>query len=250
MSVVRSVWYRSDQGPAVVPKLAAMLLAVPVVVQTRPQVGCGPNLPLPVDEGKDSLDDDGLDVIFSGWESTVNISDVSHDICVEPVVVPKEAVEPLVLPVVALTRSQSGCAPVFTWPVNDDMISQVGVGLDLLSGRVMKIVDPDVESDDQVLLKVVPDMDRYGRHTGWRQTELDDMMIEKFVLVPEMSPIGSMTSAAEPTFLPALYDVRSLIVLAGGGGGGQLQRECLSCQLSEVNFLRFVLGMAPWIWSV
>ena len=102
----------SDQGPVVVPKLDAMPLAVPVVVQTRPQVGCGPDLPLPVDEGKESLDDDGLDVIFS----TVKISDVSRDICVEPdqfpVVVPKEAVEPLVLPVVAWTRSQAGCAPV------------------------------------------------------------------------------------------------------------------------------------------
>ena len=80
------------------PKLAAMPLAVPVVVQTRPQVGCGPDLPLPVDEGKESLDDDGLDVIFSGRESTVKVLDVSCDICVEPdqfpVVVPKEAVEP------------------------------------------------------------------------------------------------------------------------------------------------------------
>ena len=38
-----------------------------------------------------------------------------HDQC--PVVVPKEAGESLALPVVALTRSQAGCAPVFTWPV-------------------------------------------------------------------------------------------------------------------------------------
>ena len=58
-------------------------------------------------------------------------SDVSRDIRVVPdqfpVVVPKEAAEPLVLPVVALTRSQAGCAPVFTLPVNDDMNSQVGL---------------------------------------------------------------------------------------------------------------------------
>ena len=27
-------------------------------------------------------------------------------------------------------------------------------------------------------------------------------------------------------------------------------RECLSFQLSEANFRRFVLGMTPWIWSV
>ena len=90
-----------------------------------------------MDEGQESVDDDGLDVIFSGRESTVNISDVNHDICVEPdqcpVVVPKEAGESLALSVVALTRSRAGCAPVFTWPVNDDMISQVEVGLDLLS---------------------------------------------------------------------------------------------------------------------
>ena len=69
----------SDQDLVIVPKLAAVPLAVPVVVQTRPQVGCGPDLPLPVDEGQESLDDDGLDVIFSGRESTVKISDVSHD---------------------------------------------------------------------------------------------------------------------------------------------------------------------------
>ena len=145
----------SDQGPVFVPKLAAVPLAVPVVVQTRTQVGCGPDLPLPVDEGQESLDDDGLDVIFSGRESTWKISDVGHDICVEldqcPVVVPKEAAESLALPVVALTRSQAGCAPVFTWPVIDDMISQVEVGPDLLSGWVMKMVDPDVASGDQVL---------------------------------------------------------------------------------------------------
>ena len=165
--------------------LAAVPIAVPVVVQTRQQVGCGPDLPLPVDKGGESLDDAGLDVVFSGQEFTVKLSDFSRDICVEPdqfpVVVPKEAVEPLVLTVVALTRSQAGCAPAFTWPVDDDVISQVGVGPDLLSGRVMNMVDPDVESDDQLLWKVVPDVDRDGCHTEWRETEIDDMMMEKFV---------------------------------------------------------------------
>ena len=74
----------SDQLPVVEPKLAAVPLAVSVVAQTRPRVGCGPDLPLPVDKGMVSLDDDGLDVIISGRESTVMISDVSCDICVEP----------------------------------------------------------------------------------------------------------------------------------------------------------------------
>ena len=40
-----------DQLPVVVPKLAAVPLSVCVVAQTRPQVGCGPDLPLPVDDG-------------------------------------------------------------------------------------------------------------------------------------------------------------------------------------------------------
>ena len=141
----------------------------------------------------------------------MKISDVSHDMCVEPdqcpVVVPKEAGELLALPVVALTRSRAGCAPVFTWPVNDDMISQVGVGPDLLSGRVMKMVDPDVAGGDQVLPQVVPNVDGDDCHTEWRETVVDDMEMEKFVLVPEVCPVGSMTSAAGPTFLPALSEV-------------------------------------------
>ena len=125
----------------------------------------------------------------------------------------KEAGESLALPVVTLMRSQAGCAPVFTWPVNDDMISH------LLSGRVMKKVDPDVASGDQVLLQVVPDVDRDGCHTEWREMVVDDMVMEKFVLVPEVCPVGSMTSVAGPTFLPALSEVYSFVVVEGGGGG-------------------------------
>ena len=140
-------------------------------------------------------------------------SDVSRDICVVPdlfpVVMPKKAAEPLVLPVVALTRSQAGGAPALILPVNDDDInSQVGVVPDMLSGRVMV-------SSTQVLLEVVPFVDRDGCPMGWLEMEIDDSMIEKFVLVPEMSPIGSMTSAAVPTFLPALSEVCSLGVLPG-----------------------------------
>ena len=52
----------SDQLPVVVPKLAAVPLALSVVTQTRPRVGWSPDLPLPVDEGRESLHEDGLDV--------------------------------------------------------------------------------------------------------------------------------------------------------------------------------------------
>ena len=127
-------------------------------------------------------------------------SDVSLDICVVPdqfpVVVPKKAAEPLVLPVVALTISHTGCAPALTLPVNDEINSQVEVGPDMLSGRVMEMVDPDVESSNQLLLEVVPFVDRDGCTTGWLETEIDDSVMEKFILDPETSPIVSMTSAA------------------------------------------------------
>ena len=51
-----------DHLPVVVPKLAAVPLAVPVVAQTRPRVGWGPDLPLPMDEGRESLHDDAVAV--------------------------------------------------------------------------------------------------------------------------------------------------------------------------------------------
>ena len=99
----------SDQLPVIMPKLAAVPLAISVVAQTRPRVGQGPDLPLPVDEGRESLPEDGLDVILSGRESTVRMSNVSCGICVEPDLLPVgmflDAGEPLAVPVVALTRS-------------------------------------------------------------------------------------------------------------------------------------------------
>ena len=103
-----------DQLPVVVPKSAAVPLAVSVVTQTRPRGGCGSNLLLPVDMSIEPLDVDGPDVVISGRESTVMISDVGCDICVEPdqlpVVVSKEAVGSLASTVVDLTRYQVGCA--------------------------------------------------------------------------------------------------------------------------------------------
>ena len=152
-----------DQLPVVVPKSAAVTQAVSVVAQTRPRGGCGSNLLLPVDKSIEPLDDDGPDIVISRRESTVMISDVGRDICMEPdqlpVVVSKEAEELLALPVVAMTRSQVGCTPVVGWPANDDTILQVEVDQDLLSGRIMKSLYPDEESGDQVSLNADPDVD-------------------------------------------------------------------------------------------
>ena len=114
--VRRKICVVSDQLLVVVPKLAAVPLAVSVVTHTRPRVGWSPDLPLPVDEGRESLHEDGLDVILSGRESTLRLSNVSRGICVEPdllpVVMSADAVEPLAVPVVTLTRSRASSR----WP--------------------------------------------------------------------------------------------------------------------------------------
>ena len=151
------------------------------------------------------------------------ILDVSCGICVEPeqlpAVVSKEAVGLLAVPVVVPTRPQVGGTPAVAWPVNVDAISRAEVDLDLLSGQVMKSFDPDVESGDRMSLKLIPEVDGDACHTEWREMVVDDIVMEKFVLVPEVCPVGSMTSAAGPTFLPALSEAYSLVFLAGGGGG-------------------------------
>ena len=63
-----------------------------------------------MDVGKESLPDDGLDVIISGRESTVRMSDVSREICVVldqlPVVMPRLAAVPLAISVVAQSQTR------------------------------------------------------------------------------------------------------------------------------------------------
>ena len=110
-------------------------LAVPVVALTRSRVERPLVVAWPVDE-----------VLF-GRVSNVGMSDVSRDICMEPdllpVVMSTDDVEPLAVPVVALTRPRVEGPLDIAWPVNVDAISRAAVYPDLLSGRVMKSVDPD-----------------------------------------------------------------------------------------------------------
>ena len=119
---------------------------------------------------------------------------------------------------VTLTRSQASGPPVVARPVNVDTISRAAVYPDLLSGRVMKSVDPEVGRGDQMSLRMIPDMGGDACHTEWREMVLDEIVMEKVVLVPEVCPVRSMTSAAGPTFLPTLSEVYSPVFLAGGGG--------------------------------
>ena len=57
----------------------------------------------------------------------------------------------------------------------------------------MKSVDPDVGSGDPMSLKTMPDADGDAYHSVWREMVLDDVVREKFVLVPEVCPVSSMT---------------------------------------------------------
>ena len=175
-------------------------VAVPVVALTRSRV----EGPLVVARP--------MNVIISGRESTVEMLDVNHGICMEldllPVVM-ADGVEPLAVPVVALKRSWGEEPLVVARPMNVDAISRAAVYPDLLSGGVIKLVDPDVGSGDPMSLKTIPGLDGDACQTEWREMVLDDIVMEKFVLVPEVCPVGSMTSVAEPTFLPALSEVYS-----------------------------------------
>ena len=80
----------------------------------------------------------------------------------------------------------------------------------------MKSVDPDVRGGDPMSLKTIPGADGDACHSEWREMVLDDVVMVKLVLVPEVCPVGSMTSAEEPTFLPASSEVYSPVFLAGG----------------------------------
>ena len=120
--VSHDICVEPDAVPAMFDRMTMVPLALPVVVQTRPQVGCDPDLPLPVYKGQESLREDGPDDIVSGWESINKRSDVRREICVVsdhlPVVVPKLAVVPLAISVVAQTRPRVGWSPDLPLPVD------------------------------------------------------------------------------------------------------------------------------------
>ena len=209
LDVNRGICMEPDFLPVVISTDDVEPMAVPVVTLMRSRVEGPLVVARPVD------------VILSGRESTVEMLDVNCGICMEPdllpVVMSTHDVEPLAVPVVALTRSRVEGPLVVARPVNVDTVSRAAVYPDLLSAGVMKSVDPDVGSGDPMSLKTIPDADGDACHSVWREMVLDDVVREKFVSVPEVCPINYITSAAEPTFWPALSEVYSPVFLAGGG---------------------------------
>ena len=66
-------------------------------------------------------------------------------------------------------------------------------------------------------MEVVPFVVDGGCPAGWLDSESDNCVMDEIVLAPEISPFVFMKGAVVPTFLPALSEVCSLAVLAGGG---------------------------------
>ena len=138
-------------------------------------------LPVVVDMGP-HIDDDP-DVVLTGRDMEVDYMDIGRDI-------------PVLTDVCPMMFDESATVPL-SLPVVIDTETQVDVRWATTSA-------------------VVPLVDGSGRPAGWLDFEYDCCAIDEIVFAPEMSPIVSVRSAAVPTFLPAMSEVFSLAVLAGG----------------------------------
>ena len=95
------------------------------------------------------------------------------------------------------------------------------------------------------------------------------MWMERFVLVPEVCAVVSMTSTVARTFGPALSEEYSLVVLAGGGVAAAIPLVVVASDTAQVSVLPmvesdtaqvsvlpvvssrpFLGGRSPWMWSV
>ena len=149
-----------------------------------------------------------------------------------PAIFDKMAVVPMSLPVVVETGPHVGCESDLLLSERDMEVDDTDVIRDIRlltrpmmfeeSATVPLSLPVVVDTETQVDLRwettsaVVPFGDGCGRPAGWLDSESDCCVIDEIVLAPEMSPFVFMKSAVVPTFLPALSEVCSLAVLAGG----------------------------------
>ena len=218
--VGRDICVLPDVFLVVVDKTAVEPMSLPVVVKTGSQVGCEPDFYL-------SEQNVGVDVV-----------DIRRDIQnlpdVFPVMFDKMAAVPMTLPVGVKTGPQVEEDPDVVLTGRDMEVSDMDVGRDIrvltdvcpmmfdesatepLSLPVVVNMETQVDVGCESTLAVVPFVDGWGRPARWLDSESDCCVMDEIVLVPEMSPIVSMRSAAVPKFLPAMSEVSSLAVLAGG----------------------------------
>ena len=178
------------------------------------------------------------DTLLSGRDMDVRVEDINRDNRVLPDAFPAMFDKTVAVPM--------------TLPVDVEMGPHVDDDPDvMLTGREVEVSDTDVGRDIRVLMDGCPSMfeesatvplslpvvvntetqvdvrwettsamfpfgDGCGRPAGWLDSESDCCVMDEIALVLEMSPIVSMKSAVVPTYLPALSEVFSLAVLAGG----------------------------------
>ena len=170
-----------DVSPALFDETAAVPMPLLVVVETGSQVGYHP------------------DILLSGREIEVGVTDITQDIRVLPDVFPvmfdEMAAVPMPLPVVVETGPQVDIrwetAPAVV-PLAEEMtvcVATVGLSDD---GSECPVELPNSESDC--------------------------CFMDDGVLVPERSPVVSARGAAVPTSLLTISEVFSSAVSAGGGG--------------------------------
>ena len=129
-----------------------------------------------------------------------------------PAAMPMLAAVPQAASKVAQTRPRGDCSVNLLLPVDGSIEPLDDDAPDVLySGREPAGGSSEVGSD----VCVVPDL--LPTAVSLR-TVVAEMWMERFVLVPEASPVVSMTSTVAQTFRPALSEEYSPVVLAGGGG--------------------------------
>ena len=193
-------------------------LCPPVVAQTRPKGGCDPVSPRRLCRGRDVLMEDSPAAVDSRRKSIAPETDVVGGIYVTPycipTVVPKLAAVPQAASTVAQTRPRGGCGSNLLLPADRSIEPLIDDAPDvLISGKERAEIVSDVDSDVCVVPTQLPVV------VSVEMVVADEVM-EKFVLIPEVCPVVSMTSTVVRTLGPVLSEVYSPVVLAGGGGGG------------------------------
>ena len=197
------------------------------------------------------------DILLSGQDIGVGITDLTRDIQVLPDVIPEmldeRAAVRLPLPVVVETGSPVGYNPdilVSGWDIEVgvlDITPDIRVLLDVFTARfdetaavplsspVVADTRPQVDIRrgttraavvDEITLRVTTvglSNDESVRQFKLLNSKYDRCFVDESVLVPEMSPIVSVRGTAVPTSLPTISEGFSSAVLAGGGGVFMIQ---------------------------
>ena len=140
-----------------------------------------------------------------------------------PAVMPMLAAMPQAASTVALPRPRGDCSSNLLLPVDGSIEPLENYApVVLTSGREPAGIVLEVGSD----VCMIPDLLPVAVSM---KTVVAEVVMEKFIFVPEACPVVSMTSTVVRAFGPALSEEYSPVVYVGGGGGGLLQYTTWQC---------------------